>query len=107
MRNSLRFGCAFLLSALAVMQVLAQSADESKPTAQRTASWKDPADGWLDLSKLLDKRGGFFPVVMPITEPAVGYGLAAFPIFLRARPEAGAQGYARPNISTAGWAFHQ
>ena len=39
---------------------------------------------------------------MPITEPAVGYGLAALPVLLRPTPEAGAQGYARPNISTMG-----
>jgi hypothetical protein len=37
----------------------------------------DAQDGWLDLSGFLDTAYGFVPLVMPITEPAVGYGALA------------------------------
>jgi len=40
------------------------------------------------------------PVV--VTEPAVGYGGGAVGMFLRPRPEAGSEGWARPNISAIG-----
>jgi hypothetical protein len=36
--------------------------------------FKDPKDGALDASKMLDSPAGFFPVPLIITEPAVGYG---------------------------------
>lgn len=41
----------------------------------------DPVDGQLDVSKWLDSAWGFMPVVIPITEPAVGYGLAGAGVF--------------------------
>jgi len=34
------------------------------------SSWRDPSDGWLDLSEMLAKPGHFVPIMMPITEPA-------------------------------------
>lgn len=37
----------------------------------------DKEDGMLDLSALLNSNWGFMPVVIPITEPALGYGAAA------------------------------
>src|SRR5258705_5610412 len=40
------------------------------------------ADGWLDVSGFLDEKFGFLPVVIPITEPAVGYGAAGALAFL-------------------------
>ena len=92
-------GLAWMSMALAA----AQPADPQTPgTTQKQGGLKDPTDGWPDLSAWLEKKGGFVPLVMPITEPAVGYGFAAFPVFLRPRTEAGAQGYARPNLSAAG-----
>ena len=43
---------------------------------------KDREDGALDLSYWLAEKKGFLPIVIPITEPAVGYGLAVAPMFL-------------------------
>lgn len=58
----------------------------------------DPEDGQFDLSKTLDQPHGFFPLVIPITEPAVGAGAAFLPIFIDL-PE---DGKGRPNIWAAG-----
>jgi Omp85 superfamily domain len=57
-------------------------------------------DNWPDLSGFLEQDWGFLPMVMPISEPAVGYGVAAGPVFVDA-PEGGG----RPNITAvAGFA---
>lgn len=58
----------------------------------------DLEDGEFDLSKTLDKPHGFFPLIIPITEPAVGEGAAFLPIFINL-PE---DGKGRPNIWAAG-----
>lgn len=60
-------------------------------------SFFDEDDGFLDIGEFLDKPFGFYPVVVPITEPAVGYGAAVVPVFMN-RPE----GQARPNIYALG-----
>ena len=41
----------------------------------------DEQDGALDVSEFLARDLGFLPLVIPITEPAVGYGLAAALVF--------------------------
>lgn len=60
------------------------------------------ADGWLDASKFLDTAYGFLPMAVPITEPAVGYGLAGALVFID-REGAGQWGErSRPNIAAVG-----
>lgn len=85
---------------MAPLSICGQQDSASPPKHQSV--WRDPSDGWLDLSQLLAKPGRFVPMVIPITEPAVGYGVAGGPIFLRPRKSAGAEGWARPNITVAG-----
>jgi hypothetical protein len=84
----------------------AQSGGASDPTAveaePQTPRWRDPKDGCVDLSKYLESPHGFLPVVMPITEPALGYGLVGGAVFLDPRESAGAEGWARPNITMLG-----
>ena len=62
-------GC--LLAGLSVSRAAradpAHGSDTTEPAAD---------DGWLDISAFLDEKYGFLPMVMPITEPAVGYGAA-------------------------------
>jgi len=43
---------------------------------------KDPTDGNIDLSQWLASKQGFLPIVLPITEPAVGAGAAVAAMFL-------------------------
>jgi hypothetical protein len=46
----------------------------------------DPTDGAFDASGWLATRTGFVPLVLPITEPAVGYGAAGGLLFFHPRP---------------------
>jgi hypothetical protein len=52
------------------------SAGAQTPPGKRLKPFKDPADSAFDISYYLGNLHGFLPVVMPITEPAVGYGAA-------------------------------
>ncbi|ULQ54159.1 hypothetical protein [Flavihumibacter fluvii] len=64
---------------------------------------KDTLDGKLDLSEFVLKANGFVPVMMIITEPALGgFGVAAAPLFISPRKEEpNRKGYTPPDI-TAG-----
>jgi hypothetical protein len=82
----------------------AAAEDEPPPPAATNAHSKirSPDDGWLDLSGFLDESYGFIPLVIPITEPAVGYGAAGGLAFID-KPLGEAQaGFGRPNITVVG-----
>jgi len=77
---------------------------EALQTAATNTSSKlrSSEDGWLDLSGFLDQTYGFVPLVIPITEPAVGYGAAGGLAFID-KPVGEAQaGFGRPNITVVG-----
>ena len=63
---------------LAGGHALAQAATNAPVSAATNAPsrFRSAEDGWLDVSGFLDEEYGFLPVVLPITEPAVGYGAA-------------------------------
>jgi hypothetical protein len=88
---------------MAVASSPAAAAEASQPTASNTPSRIFSADdGWLDVSAFLDEKYGFLPMVVPITEPAVGYGAAGGLAFID-RPFGRVQaGFGRPNISFVG-----
>lgn len=71
------------------------------PTAA-SAPLPSTQDGWPDLSEFLDEKYGFLPVVIPITEPAVGYGAAGGVAFLSKPLAEAADGFGRPNITAVG-----
>jgi hypothetical protein len=59
-------------------------------------------DGWPDLSDFLDKKYGFLPVVLPITEPAVGYGAAGGLTFISKPLGEVHSERDRPNVTVVG-----
>jgi hypothetical protein len=95
--------------ALTVVAQVANSAEEPSPgpTQETTAeALKDGhsklfsrEDGWLDVSEFVDQAYGFIPLVVPVTEPAVGYGAAGGLAFIDKPPGEAAAGYGRPNIT--------
>ena len=85
----------FASSALA--QIDRDSAVTNAPSRFRSAE-----DGWLDVSGFLDQTYGFLPVVMPITEPAVGYGAAGGLAFISQPLGQTNAGFGRPNITMVG-----
>jgi outer membrane protein assembly factor BamA len=72
------------------------------PSVHAPSKFVSADDGWLDLSGFLDERYGFIPLVIPITEPAVGYGAALALAFID-KPFGEAQaGFGRPDITVVG-----
>lgn len=66
------------------------------------SKFRSPEDGWFDASGFLDKKYGFLPVIVPITEPAVGYGAAAGLGFLSKPLGETRPGFDRPSITAVG-----
>ena len=80
----------------------ASDAAEAIPTAKAAKpSMIRGDDGKIDVSNFLDQAYGFLPVIVPITEPAVGAGAAAALAFID-RPKNEGSGFNRPNISVIG-----
>ena len=73
-------------------------AKESAP-AEEGSRIRSPEDGWVDISAFLDQKLGFAPLVVPITEPAVGYGAAVGLTFIDKPKKEGRAGFGRPNLS--------
>jgi len=67
-----------------------------------TANPPEPDDGWPDMSDFLDEKYGFLPIAMPITEPAIGYGLAGGLAFISQPFGAAAHGLGRPDVTFVG-----
>ena len=88
-----------------LLGVNALAADDSPGAAAKSAEppvlWSKD-DGWLDISGFVDQAYGFVPLLIPITEPAVGLGAAGALVFID-KPKAEANsGFGRPNISVVG-----
>jgi len=79
-------------------------ASETLQTAatDTTSKFYSTDDGWLDVSGFLDKTYGFVPLVIPITEPAVGYGAAGGLAFVDKSFGKAQAGFGRPNITVVG-----
>ncbi|NTW65673.1 MAG: BamA/TamA family outer membrane protein [Nitrospirae bacterium] len=88
---------------LAASSAPARAAEASQPAVVKEPSkFISAEDGWLDVSAFLDEKYGFLPIVIPITEPAVGYGAAGGLAFID-KPFGKAQaGFSRPNITFVG-----
>jgi hypothetical protein len=63
---------------------------------------RSPEDGQFDVSGFLDEKYGFLPIILPITEPAVGYGGAAGVAFVSEPLGKAAAGFGRPNMTIVG-----
>jgi hypothetical protein len=76
----------------------------SAPSAPTAAPSKffDPTDGCVDVSGFLDTAYGFVPIAKPITEPAVGAGLAGGLVFIDRNPPNASGGPERPNVAMVG-----
>jgi hypothetical protein len=87
-----------------ILTALTVSAQTNSPTADTNAPsrFRSPDDGWLDVSGFLDEKYGFLPIVLPITEPAVGYGAAGGLAFISQPLGQSRAGYDRPDITLVG-----
>jgi hypothetical protein len=78
------------------------AATNSPPATNSVSKFYSEDDGWLDVSGFLDQKYGFIPLVIPITEPAVGYGAAGGVAFIDKPLGEALAGYGRPNITVVG-----
>jgi len=70
----------------------------------------DPADGAFDMSRFIKTRTGFVPILAPVTEPAVGYGIAGGLVFFHRKegepsldpPPAGEGRMTPPSLTVVG-----
>ncbi len=76
--------------------------DKPPDTTSAPSKFRSADDGWFDVSGFLDEKYGFLPVVIPITEPAVGYGATAALAFLSQPLGQARAGFGRPDITIAG-----
>lgn len=84
--------------------VVAAPVDDPAPqaaTPEKGSKFRSPEDGWLDVSAFLDEKWGFVPLLVPITEPAVGYGGALGLMFIGKPSEEGRAGFNRPSLTAA------
>jgi Omp85 superfamily domain len=99
----MRLFAALSVGAVACFSALVASGQTTVPAAEPPAKDAEAAskfkgeDGWVDVSGFLDETYGFLPIAMPITEPAVGYGLGGGLLFLD--QALGNSEYKRPNIT--------
>ena len=78
------------------------SAAEPDSEQAGQSKFRDPDDGKLDLSAFLASAYGFVPLLVPITDPAVGYGAVAAAVFVHGEPPAEGEPFVRPTISAVG-----
>jgi hypothetical protein len=67
------------MKSVSIFSVLVFVASLSVESSLAQSIWdklKDTEDGAFDMSQMLSSRVGFLPVAIPITEPAIGIGLA-------------------------------
>jgi hypothetical protein len=94
------------LAAGIAASALEPGAENERPGSATPASppskIRSPEDGWLDISEFIDQSYGFVPLVIPITEPAVGYGAAGALLFIDKPKGEAAAGFGRPNLTVVG-----
>jgi hypothetical protein len=71
---------------LALLRPCHAAGPATASTAPQPSLFRDPTDGAFDISAFLSTRTGFLPLVVPITEPAVGFGLAGAVAFFHEKP---------------------
>jgi hypothetical protein len=105
-RSTVASGCrAWAFVALGLAGCEAGGAARDAPpdlAADREPSDPQAEDEGFDISDFLDRKYGFLPVAIPITEPAVGYGLAGGLAFISSPLGDAAAGSGRPDITFVG-----
>ncbi len=89
-----------LTGSVLCVAIAGSSAATADPAAP--SKFRSDEDGWFDVSAFLDEKYGFLPLLVPITEPAVGYGAAGGLAFLDRPLGAAIGGHDRPDIAFVG-----
>ena len=95
---------SIFVAAIALTLQIAAADDQPQVVAADNPPSKlwSSEDGWLDIGGFVDQPYGFIPLVIPITEPAVGYGAALALAFIDKPKGETEAGFGRPNITAVG-----
>jgi hypothetical protein len=77
-----------LVVARASFVIAADAATQPATQPAQSSLFRDAETGEFDVSGFLSTRQGFLPIAVPITEPAVGYGLSLGLSFFHDKPQA-------------------
>jgi len=103
MRSFQAISLSLLALPICCCAVFGQDLPSDAPANDKAESkFYSAEDGWLDVSGFLKEKYGFLPLVVPITEPAVGYGAAGGLVFLSKPLPRGSDDLIRPNITFVG-----
>jgi len=72
-----------------------------------TKLFRDSIDGAFDISKWLFELHGFIPIVSPITEPALGYGLVGAGVYFFPKKKTSKDEFKMPDIAGIGGGYTQ
>lgn len=97
-------GRLLILAAVTVslLSMLTRAAEAPTQSQSLSSKLADPEDGRFDVSGFLDTAYGFMPLLVPITEPALGYGAVGALVFVHGSPPEPGEAYVRPTISVVG-----
>src|SRR5688572_2695229 len=104
MSSSSRIASSLWLAYCGVLLALAspvRAADDGGAVSP-PSKFRDPDDGRFDVSGFLDTAYGFVPLLIPITEPAVGYGAVGAAVFIHGDPPGPDEQFVRPTMSAVG-----
>src|SRR5688572_17458095 len=104
MSSSSRIASSLWLAYCGVLLELAspvRAADDGGAVSP-PSKFRDPDDGRFDVSGFLDTAYGFVPLLIPITEPAVGYGAVGAAVFIHGDPPGPDEQFVRPTMSAVG-----
>jgi len=93
---------SYLKGFLVFLSLCAPTLAGALEVTNEPSKFRSAEDGCLDVSGFLEQKYGFLPIIMPITEPAVGYGAAGGLMFLSKPLPQVEDGLGQPNITIAG-----
>jgi hypothetical protein len=96
---------AALALLLVAVSAAAQTAPPPEPTPapeKKPKKFRDPEDGAFDIGGGIGKGYGLVPIIVPITEPAVGYGAAGGTVLIQRKEEQPGVRFQKPNLSFLG-----
>ncbi|HEY7864275.1 MAG TPA: BamA/TamA family outer membrane protein [Thermoanaerobaculia bacterium] len=99
--------CLALALLLAAADCGAQESSAQTPPSppDETGKKEDSKPGLLDLGRATEKPLTLIPMIIPITEPAVGYGAAGGLILIKRNPQVEGAPPAKPNLAAVGGAL--
>jgi hypothetical protein len=92
---------------IAVFALLCITTSPDVSSQEKPRLFRDSLDGAFDISRWLFDLHGFIPVISPITEPALGYGLVGAGVYFIPKKKTSTKKFRMPDIVGAGGGFTQ